>query len=496
MGFAAGNAQHIGSRSQQQDAFGFSDPREQSFVAHGGFLGVVADGVGGLTHGSEASQSAVRSFLHAYHLKPASETIAAALARSLREANAAVLQVAGEPSAEGAGTTIAAAVLHDHALHWIAAGDSRIYLLRGDRLTRITSDHTYARQLDQQAAEGKISRAEAESHAERGSLTSYLGQAEPKEVDHNTRALALMPEDVVVVCSDGFYRGLDDREILAAFRGEQKDGLQQGCDALVRLVLSKQRKGQDNLTVIALQPGERTRKIRGKREGTSGRLKVYAPAALALVALSCAAGFWYERHSAGSTAPQAKPVPASAGNQGASSVSSAAHKVENDAADKTSAIEPVAPAIAKTANKKEETKKNRRAHSQVSKKPTPTVLPPTADRATSPTSSTVEKESGSGPDSGSTKTPPESETKTNATPPTTDPTPSSAPVPDKDPARPAASPDPDAPPPVPDNDKPNRRPPLASSQAPSKKTQPWATRFALATRAEFQRRRDGNACRS
>ena len=51
MAFSAGNAQHIGSRSQQQDAFGFSDPAEQEFVAHAGFLGIVADGVGGLTHG-------------------------------------------------------------------------------------------------------------------------------------------------------------------------------------------------------------------------------------------------------------------------------------------------------------------------------------------------------------------------------------------------------------------------------------------------------------
>ena len=134
MRFAAGNAQHIGSRPQQQDAFGFSDPSDARFVTHGGFLGIVADGVGGLTHGLEASQSAVRAFLQAYQQKSESESIPEALRRSLREANAAVLRVASEPSGEGAGTTLAAAVLHETALYWIAAGDSRIYLLHEGRL--------------------------------------------------------------------------------------------------------------------------------------------------------------------------------------------------------------------------------------------------------------------------------------------------------------------------------------------------------------------------
>ena len=45
MRFVAGNAQHIGARPQQQDAFGFSDPDDPKFVAHGGFLGVVFGGV-------------------------------------------------------------------------------------------------------------------------------------------------------------------------------------------------------------------------------------------------------------------------------------------------------------------------------------------------------------------------------------------------------------------------------------------------------------------
>ena len=244
----------------------------------------------------------MRTFLQAYRLKTSSESIAAALLRCLREANASVLRVASEPSAEGAGTTIAAAVLHDHALHWISAGDTRIYLLRGDRLTRITSDHTYGRQLDEQVAQGKISLAEAHNHSERGSLTSYLGQAEPKEVDRSARALALHSGDIVLICTDGFYRALDEAEILSASRTD----LQRGCDQLVHQILAKQRKGQDNLTVIALKQSGRTRKIRPALPGTRRRrISLYVGAFAVFALFSTALGFWYEKRS--TTVPQIQP---------------------------------------------------------------------------------------------------------------------------------------------------------------------------------------------
>jgi serine/threonine protein phosphatase PrpC len=302
MGFSIGNAQHIGSRQQQQDAFGFSDPANAAFVSHGGFLGIVADGVGGLTHGSEASQSAVRAFIAAYHRKTPHESIQEALSRSLREANAAVLRVASEPSVEGVGTTLAAAVIQDHSLHWVSAGDSRIYLLHDGHLTQVTADHIYARQLDEQAAQGIISRAAAQENSERGSLTSYLGQPELKEVDKNAHAVVLAPDDCVILCSDGFYRALDDAEIVGAFQSD----LQQACELLVNQGIAKQRKGQDNITVIALrQSGARTILL-----GPDHRARQVALASVLLLVALIAIGdrVWQKTH------PPSKPSPAQQGS--------------------------------------------------------------------------------------------------------------------------------------------------------------------------------------
>src|SRR5580658_6798016 len=111
MNFNAGNSQHIGARQQQQDSFGFSDPSDKAFVRHGGFLGIVADGMGGLTNGQEASLAAVRSFLAAYQAKTSTESVVDALSRSLLEANRAVLEIAKNGSSSEAGTTLVAAVV-------------------------------------------------------------------------------------------------------------------------------------------------------------------------------------------------------------------------------------------------------------------------------------------------------------------------------------------------------------------------------------------------
>ena len=90
MNYSFGNAQHIGARSSQQDAFGFSNPFEAEFVAHAGLLAVLADGMGGLAHGDLASRAALAAFLAAYRAKTPAESVRDALKRSLAAAKHSV----------------------------------------------------------------------------------------------------------------------------------------------------------------------------------------------------------------------------------------------------------------------------------------------------------------------------------------------------------------------------------------------------------------------
>ncbi len=287
MRFAAGNAQDIGDRPEQQDAFGFSDPQDKVFVAHGGFLGVVADGMGGMTHGSEASRTAVRAFLRAYQAKSPDESIDEALMRALTETNAAVVSLAeGTSQAGDVGTTLVSAVIRGDSLHWISSGDSRIYVLRNGHVTQVTADHVYANVLNIQVAEGTISRSEALSHSERDGLTSYLGQRKLQEIDQSIRPFPLQPEDSVMLCSDGLYRALSETGIAAACGTD----LQQACDTLIQQALAKQRTQQDNLTVIAF-----AQLCEGSRRPVRTSL-AWALLALVLACIDCGMGFWLGRY--------------------------------------------------------------------------------------------------------------------------------------------------------------------------------------------------------
>jgi protein phosphatase len=244
-----GNAQHQGARETQQDSFGFSDLDDRPFVAHAGLLGVVADGMGGMAHGGPAGVTAVRTLLQEYAAKPPQESIPESLLRALRRANDAVVEMAravGTP--DDVGTTAAVVVVHDAALHWIAAGDTRIYLCREGKLTQVNPAHIYAAELSAKAAQGLISQREADEDPDRNALTSHLGMQQIARIDRSVRPLPLFEGDRVLVCSDGVYRALSAEEMA----GPLTDNPQRACETLVARVNAKRFEHQDNMTAIVI----------------------------------------------------------------------------------------------------------------------------------------------------------------------------------------------------------------------------------------------------
>jgi sulfur transfer complex TusBCD TusB component (DsrH family) len=151
------------------------------------------------------------------------------------------------------GATLVAAVLCRNELFWISAGDSRAYLVRAGRLYRLTSDHTYGNELDDDAAAGRIDPQEAALHPDRGSVTSGLGMPEPPTTDCNVEAYLLMPGDRVLLCTDGLYRTLTDSEISNFLSRD----LQIDCENLIRRVEQKKLEDQDNVTVVMMAPAIR-----------------------------------------------------------------------------------------------------------------------------------------------------------------------------------------------------------------------------------------------
>jgi protein phosphatase len=244
-----GNAIHIGQRKQQQDAFALSDFDDADFIAHGGYLAVVADGIGGLLYGAQAANVATTEFVTYYMSKLNEQSVEEALDQALLAANQSVLNEAyWRNCSEQMGSTLVAALIYEGHLYWRAVGDSHLYLYREGRLSQLNADHNFARELQRQVNEGLLCQAQADYHPDRDALECYLGLHPLHEVERNANPLVLQAGDKVLLCSDGIDGVLTAEEIMACLGNSPMTAAQLLCDS----TLQKQCANQDNLTAVVL----------------------------------------------------------------------------------------------------------------------------------------------------------------------------------------------------------------------------------------------------
>ncbi len=244
------NAQHMGQRDSQQDAFGFSSFADVDFAKHAGYLCVLADGMGGLENGFWSSSHAIKVFIDIYKTKSESETPNDALLRAAQRANAVVYAEALRlHRADKMGTTIVAAVVRNHELFWLSIGDSRIYLFENNELVQLSEDHNYSKVLKDKVTKGEISLSEAQSHPLRNQLTSNLGRKQiPIISGIPTGSIKLQSGAWILLCSDGLSGVLSDLEIADELHGDP----QKACDRLVKKVIARNQQNQDNTTVVVM----------------------------------------------------------------------------------------------------------------------------------------------------------------------------------------------------------------------------------------------------
>lgn len=266
------NAQHIGAREQQEDSFGFSSFDQTEIIHNRGFAAVLADGMGGMTHGREVSQLAVQTFLSYFQDLSKEEDIPNLLRNSLIYANEGVQRFAENQGLQNqVGSTLIAATVKNGNLFWISVGDSRIYLFRQNELIQLTEDHIYAKVLNEEAAMGKITKEEAENHPQKGALTSFLGLEDLNEIDQNFIPFPLHVGDRVLLCSDGVYGFISEDEILKVLSEVQDEA----CETLIMKVLEKKHLFQDNITAVLLdfKKGSQTERQEKIPEPTTKKLE-------------------------------------------------------------------------------------------------------------------------------------------------------------------------------------------------------------------------------
>lgn len=236
-------------RDHNEDAIG-------SVIETGLF--VVADGMGGYNAGEVASGIAVKTII---------DLVTEACGRENREAidpptglmrQTIILRDAAmrankiihntsqtRSGCEGMGTTLVACLLWDNRISIAHVGDSRLYRIRNEHLTQLTTDHSLLQEL---VDRGFYSQEEAQRSSNRNYVTRALGvQA---NVDIQVAEENVQPGDIFLLCSDGLPDMVEDDDIQLTVNTFSAS-LDMTGKQLVKL--SKDNGGKDNISVVLVR---------------------------------------------------------------------------------------------------------------------------------------------------------------------------------------------------------------------------------------------------
>lgn len=254
-------------RDLNEDQFLVSDLRKSLHVHHTslgldngthlngdtqGQLLLVADGLGGHASGERASTLAVDCLAHfavnAMHWCARlddcdDEQVFAEWQQALRQCDAQVhAEGDAQPERHGMGTTLTMAYVAWPNAYVLHAGDSRCYLLRDGRLEQVTTDHTLAQKF---VDAGMLSPEQADHSRFNHVLWNAIGGT-TDDLTAEAHKLALALGDVLLLCTDGLSKEVDDERI-AEILGRPLPAADI-CQQLV--AAANQAGGSDNSTVV------------------------------------------------------------------------------------------------------------------------------------------------------------------------------------------------------------------------------------------------------
>jgi PPM family protein phosphatase len=264
------------NREHNEDSLGHVLPESPAQVQSQGWLFVLADGVGGQDRGEVASRTAIETMLAGFRKIPKGIMHVSLLPRLVQEANHAVYDMGNTatglldptftdpggailPRGSRMATTLVACALRFDSAVVSHVGDSRCYLIRNGVATSLTRDHTMA---DEQFRLGILSRAEADSGANRHVLTRSLGSE--MFVAADTITVNIVPGDILLLCSDGLHGYVPDTAIQQIVAASAYSGLDATAAALI--AAANNAGGHDNASVqlIRIRSVERMGLYRGR----------------------------------------------------------------------------------------------------------------------------------------------------------------------------------------------------------------------------------------
>ena len=210
------------------------------------YLLCVADGMGGHKNGEIASSIALNHLANRFNEISSvgnKDDAVNWIQSTVSEANALIYKyVAAHPESEGMGTTMVLAVLTPSFLLIGNIGDSSGYVIKNNKLHKVTVDHTLVNLL---VKSGELTEEEAKNHPRKNVLMRALGASNNVEMDIFNVELTVQG---IFLCSDGLTIMLDVEQIMKVLDGDHT--LE---DKLEKLVFkANNRGGSDNISIAVL----------------------------------------------------------------------------------------------------------------------------------------------------------------------------------------------------------------------------------------------------
>ncbi len=214
------------------------------------YLLAVADGMGGHKAGEVASAMAINHITDKFNsLERLGEKSNAVnwIRNEVAQINKSIFEYTAEhEESKGMGTTLVVALLTSEYLLFANVGDSSGFVIKGEKLYRVTKPHTLVNLLVQS---GELTEEEAEHHPRKNILMRALGANNPAEVDIFDVDCDI---DGIMLCSDGLTTMLNNTQIEKVLVGPGT--LEEKVTKLIRK--SNIRGGTDNISIACLQKNE------------------------------------------------------------------------------------------------------------------------------------------------------------------------------------------------------------------------------------------------
>ena len=233
----------LGGREENQD-------RVSAAVAEHAALLVAVDGMGGHAHGARAAQVTQQVITEAFwHTPQPMFDPLGFLHLTLGRAHEEVVKLGTQlPLEQRPRATCAVCLIQQNASWWAHVGDSRVYHVRRGELVSRSRDHSHVELL---LREGLISAEQAQTHPMRNFVECCLG-GDPIVPDMTlSRRRPIEPDDLLLVCTDGFWGPLKDPEVAQSLNGNGQLSKQLG--ELGQRAVRRAGPGSDNTSAAALR---------------------------------------------------------------------------------------------------------------------------------------------------------------------------------------------------------------------------------------------------